>query len=79
MPKKEKTFEESMARLEEILQVLESGDAELDALLKLYEEGVGLIRFCNSTLENAEQKVKMMQLQPDGNVALTDFGKSEDK
>ena len=78
MPKKNKTFEESLARLEEILRILESGETELDGLLKLYEEGVSLIRICNAHLEKAEQTVKMLALQSDGSVAFTDFeGKEE--
>ena len=79
MPKNTQTFEESLARLEEILRALESGDAGLDAMLKLYEEGVSLIRSCNTQLEKAEQTVKMLQMQQDGTVALVDFGKGEDE
>lgn len=78
MAKKTQTFEEALMRLEEILRALESGDATLDGMLKLYEEGISLIRFCNDRLENAEQSVKMLQIQPDGGVALVDFGKTED-
>ena len=78
MPKKQLDFEASLARLEEILRALESGYATLDEMLKLYEEGVGLIRSCNERLEAAEQSVKMLQLQPDGSVGLVDFGKTED-
>ena len=78
MPKKTMSFEENLARLEEILQLLESGDAKLDELLKLYEEGVSLIRSCNAQLQSAEQKVKMLQMQPDGSVAAIDFGKADD-
>ena len=78
MPKKQMNFEASLARLEEILRALESGDATLDEMLKLYEEGIGLIRSCNDRLEAAEQSVKMLQLQPDGGVGLVDFGKAED-
>jgi len=73
MTKKTMKFEESMERLDEILQKLESGDAPLDELLKLYAEGVALIRACNERLENAEQSVKMLQMQPDGSVAKVDF------
>ena len=40
MPKKTMTFEEAMARLEEILNALETGSETLDASLKLYEEGI---------------------------------------
>lgn len=78
MPKKAVKFEENMERLEEILRTLESGEADLDTLLKLYEEGVSLIRSCNAQLQSAEQKVKMLQMQPDGSVAAIDFGKADD-
>lgn len=79
MPKKTVKFEDNMERLEEILRLLESGDADLDTLLKFYEEGVSLIRSCNAQLQSAEQKVKMLQMQPDGTVAAVDFGKVDDE
>ena len=63
-----------MARLEEILRALESGSEGLDASLKLYEEGISLIRACSEKLENAEQSVKILQMQADGTAALADFG-----
>ena len=73
MATKKMTFEAALARLEEILAILERGDAELDALLKLYEEGVSLIRSCNTQLEKAEQTVKMLQTNPDGTASFVDF------
>ena len=57
--------------------ILESGDMELEESLKLYEEGIGLVRNCSALLEKAEQSVKMLQLQADGGIALTDFQGSE--
>ena len=77
MPKKTRKFEDDLLRLEEILHALESGEAGLDELLKLYEEGVSLIRSCNAQLQTAEQTVKLLQLQPDGSVAAIDFGKAD--
>ena len=73
MPKKKLNFEESLARLEEILDALQNGDAKLDDTLKLYEEGVSLVRACNQYLQNAEQTVKTLQFNPDGTAALVDF------
>ena len=67
-----------MARLEEVLAELESPEGSLDELLKLYTEGVELIRSCNEQLESAEQRVKMLQMQPDGSVAKVDFADAED-
>lgn len=79
MPKKSMTFEASLERLEEILRALERGDATLDGTLKLYEEGIGLIRACNTMLENAEQSVKMLRFGSDGSVNLVDFGSMKEE
>ena len=73
MTKKTVTFEEAMARLEEILRALESGSEGLDSSLKLYEEGISLIRTCSEKLESAEQSVKILQMK-DGAAVLADFG-----
>ena len=67
-----------MERLEEITRLLESGAEGLDESLKLYEEGVSLIRRCTQKLENAEQSVKILQMREDG-IALADFEGRGDK
>lgn len=71
--KSEMTFESAMSRLEEIVRTLEDGKASLDSSLKLYEEGIELVRFCSSTLDRAEQKIKMVKKEPDGNLVEEDF------
>ena len=78
MAKKALTFEAAVLRLEEILNKLESGDADLSESLKLYEEGIALTRSCTELLEKAEQSVKMLQANPDGSAALVEFQKTED-
>ena len=57
---KQKTFEEYLKRLEEIVRALENGDTPLDESMKLFEEGVSLSATCNELLEKAEQKVSML-------------------
>ena len=57
MDNKELTFENAMARLEEIVGSLESGDFALDKSLSLFEEGIKLVRLCNNYLEKAESSV----------------------
>ena len=52
-----KTFEENMARLEEIVGKLEKGDAQLSDSLKLFEEGTKLSAYCYKILNEAQQKV----------------------
>lgn len=78
MAVKKVSFEEAMTRLEEIVQALESGEADLDSSLKLYEEGIGLVRICTDRLDRAEQTVKMLQMRADGSVAEVDFEVSGD-
>ena len=45
------TFEEALARLEEIVRALESGQSKLEDSLALYEEGIRLSRACNEKLD----------------------------
>jgi len=59
-------FEEAMGRLEEIISLLEKGDAPLDQSLALFEEGTALIKKCGSALDKAEQKVTMLVRTEDG-------------
>ena len=52
-----KSFEQSLARLDEIVRHLEKGDLPLSDSLALFEEGTGLLASCSKMLESAEQKV----------------------
>ena len=70
---KVKTFEEAMARLEEIVRALDGGTAGLDDSLGLFEEGIALVKLCNAKLEGAEQKVKLLAKGEDGTLVETDF------
>lgn len=67
------TFESASARLEEIVKILERGNSSLDESLKLYEEGVLLVRFCNDSLDNAEKKIKMLVADSNGEMIEKDF------
>ncbi len=50
-------FETAIERLEEIVSVLESGEASLEESMELYTEGVRLAEVCNSRLKDAEGKI----------------------
>ena len=50
-------FEKSVARLEEIVEKLESGNISLDESMKLFEEGTKLTSACYELLKKAEQKI----------------------
>ena len=73
MAKAEKTFEESIARLEEIVSALEKGDAKLADSLKLFEEGTALVGACGRMLDEAEQKVAKLSKGPDGAPVESEF------
>lgn len=51
------TFEQRMARLEQIVRVMERGDAPLEESLKLFQEGTELIRSCQALLDEAQLQV----------------------
>ena len=56
----QQSFEEAIKRLEELVGKLEAGDVPLEDMLKLYEEGAQLIKFCLEKLDNAEMKIKKL-------------------
>ena len=76
MENKEISFEEALARLEVIVGSLESGKAPLDESLSLFEEGVRLVKLCNSKLDGAEQKVKILVSTENG-LEEKDFGSND--
>ena len=65
MTEKDLSFEQSLARLDEIVRHLEKGDLPLNDSLSLFEEGTGLIRRCGAMLDEAEQKVVKLKKGPD--------------
>jgi len=72
--KKKLNFEGSMSRLEEIVSLLEKGDAPLDQAMALFEEGAALLRECTRQLDEAEQKVTLLTAGKDGEVVEEPFG-----
>ena len=67
MPKsKSQSFEADLNRLEEIVTLLEKGDAPLEEAMTLFEEGAKLLRECTAQLDKAEQKVALLTAGEDG-------------
>ena len=78
MKNQELSFEEAVRKLEKIASELEREGLALDESLKLYEEGIGLVRYCNTVLTEAERKVKLLSVNADGEIYEKDFeGASE--
>ena len=77
MSEQNMTFEQAMARLEEIVRAMERGDAPLDDTLALFEEGMALCRRCSEALDHASQRVTILTRQEDGRVVEQKFGSEE--
>lgn len=67
------TFEETLKKLESIVEQLEKGDLALEQSLKLFEEGVGLSAVCKQELDSAEGKVQQLVKQRDGSLKAEPF------
>ena len=73
-PKKKLNYSEKMARLEEVLNLMERNALPLEEILELYREGQSLVAECRDFLTKAEGSIK--KLEDDG--SLTDFEQGED-
>lgn len=71
-PKKQ-AFEQSLARLEEIVRKLESANLPLDEAMKLFEEGMQLSRDCQKQLEQAEARVEILLKKTGGEMSPEPF------
>ena len=58
--KKEKTFEEQVKELEEIVTELESGELDLDKSITKYTEAMKLIEFCENKLNTATETINKL-------------------
>ena len=76
MAKKALTFDEALNRLEEIVDVLESGEQPLEQSLSLFQEGIKLVKDCNTKLENIEASIKIL-VNENGEMVEKDFNPDE--
>ena len=74
MAKDKMSNENAGKRLDEIVKLLERGDAPLSESLKLFEEGTSLISNCDTLLNEAEQKVVKLRKGQDGEPEELPFG-----
>ena len=61
MAKKKVTYEEAVARLEDIVEQLETDEVFLDDAVKLYQEGLKLAALCKEKLAAAEGSVTLLR------------------
>lgn len=71
-PENTQTFESAVAELESIVSSMESGQLTLEESLASYKRGAELLKFCQETLQEAAQQVKLLE-----NGVLKSFGPTE--
>ena len=71
-------FEKSFQQLEKIVQRLESEELSLDESLELFEQGIGLSRFCHQKLEQIEKKIELILADAKGEPVTEPFEAEED-
>lgn len=69
-----RTFEEALARLEEIAQAMESGGLGLEKMVEAYEEGQTLVKECSSKLNEVEKRIELLVKRADGEDGVEPFG-----
>lgn len=70
--KKNADFEQSLERLEELVDQMESGELSLEAMIKHFEEGSKLVEVCSTKLNEVEQKIEKL-VKKDGAMQAVPF------
>ena len=70
-------IEEAMSRLDEVVRALDSDRLELEESLRLYEEGIKLVRICNEKLSEAERRITALRITEEGEMTEVSFDKRE--
>ncbi len=66
-------FEDSLARLEQIVSQLEGGNLPLEESLRSFEEGIALARRCAKYLEDAEKRIEILAKDEHGALGTKPF------
>lgn len=71
--KNNKSFEEAMLELEQIVSKLEKGDVSLEDSITNFQQGIELSRYCAAKLDDAEKKISILLQDEEGNLIEKDF------
>jgi len=63
-------FEEALKKLEGIVEAMEGGDLPLESLVARFEEGIRLVKMCQTKLEEAEVKIQQLEKNAAGEMVL---------
>ena len=73
----EKSFEDALQRLEDVLESLEHGNLNLEESVQAFEEGVKLVRFCHDKLDEVERRVELLLKDEAGRFLTKPFPEDE--
>ncbi len=73
-----KSFEDNLARLEEIVELMENEETSLDKSVKLYKEGIDLLVSLGDNLNKAKQQVSVLREKAEGIFEKADFAEGEE-
>jgi exodeoxyribonuclease VII small subunit len=73
----EKSFEDALQRLEDVLESLEHGNLNLEESVQAFEEGVKLVRFCHDKLDEVERRVELLVKDEAGRFLTKPFPEDE--
>jgi exodeoxyribonuclease VII small subunit len=68
----EMSFEDAMEKLESLVKRLEGGSSSLEESIKMFEEGMSLLKFCDTKLEQAEHKIEKL-IEVNGETKIDEF------
>jgi exodeoxyribonuclease VII small subunit len=71
-------FEDALARLEQIVAAMESGQTGIEESITQYEEAMRLAAHCRQVLDQAEQRIRQIRENADGSAELTEFELPDD-
>ena len=72
------SFEDALIQLENIVRELEAGKIKLDDAVEANEKATALKKFCEEKLKAAQLKIEKINVEPNGNVTVSDFDKVEE-
>lgn len=75
---KKMSFEQALARLDEIVSALEAGDIGIEDSITHYEEAMQLKAHCQRILDHAEQRIRRIQIDAAGEVTAAEFGADDE-
>mgnify|MGYP001139445634 CR=1 FL=1 len=74
---KKNSFESSIKRLEQIVNDMENSELDIDKAMKLFEEGISLVRECSAKLNEAKKKVEILT-EKNGKIEKNEFSDTEE-